>query len=415
MLDIQYIRENPQLVQDDAQKKGYTVSIKELLKLDEERRNLKTQIDELRAARNKINAEIKQAKNKPTAVQIEQTKALKADLTAIEEQFYTVQDRYDELLQAVPNTLGEDVPLGGEKDSVQIKAWGKKKDTAVDHLEYMTNRQWLDFERGAKVSGAKFYFLKGDGALLENAVYQYALNKLLAEGFELLTVPHMVTERIGYGAGFAPKSSQESNEYYVNNDLMLIGTAEAPLTGFHADEIISEADLPLKYIGYSPCYRREAGAYGKHSRGLFRVHQFNKLEMYAYTVKEDSKRMHEELLGYEEQIWQDLNIPYRVVNIAAGDLGAPAAKKYDIEYWSPADSEYRELTSCSNCTDFQARNLNIRVKRNDGTIEMIHTLNGTVVSLARTLIAIVENYQQPDGTFIVPEVLRPYMAGRDII
>lgn len=415
MLDIKFIRENPELVQDDAAKKGYDISIKNLLELDEKRRKLKAQADHIREGRNKINQEIKQAKGKPDALKIEQTKALKNDLQTVEEQFFKVQDEYSEALNAVPNTLGEDVPLGGEKDSVEIKTWGEKREKATDHLDYMVKRDWVDFERGAKVAGAKFYFLKGDGALLENAIYQFALNMLIKDGFEFMTVPHLVTERIGYGAGFAPKSSDESNEYFVGDGMMLIGTAEAPLTGYHADEIIDEADLPLKYAGYSACYRKEAGAYGKHSRGLFRVHQFNKLEMYAYTTKEDSIKMHEQILNYEEKIWQALNIPYRVVNIAAGDLGAPAAKKYDIEYWSPVDGEYRELTSCSNCTDFQARNLNIRVRRKNGDIEMVHTLNGTAVSLARSVIAVIENYQQPDGKLKVPKVLRPYLSERDTI
>ena len=415
MLDIKFIRENPDKVQGDATKKGYNVSIKGLLELDEKRRRLKTEVDAVREDRNKINQQIKQSKGAPDASLIEQSKALKNQLQEIEEKFFEAQEQYDQSIQSVPNILGDDVPLGGEEDSVEIKSWGDKKSDAVDHLDYMTKRDWVDFERGAKVAGAKFYYLKGDGALLENAIYQFALNFLTKENFQFLTVPHMVTERIGYGAGFAPKSSDESNEYFVNDDLMLIGTAEAPLTGYHADEIIDESQLPLKYVGYSPCYRREAGAYGKHSRGLFRVHQFNKLEMYAFTIKEDSAKMHEELLSYEEKIWQALNIPYRVVNIAAGDLGAPAAKKFDIEYWSPVDSAYRELTSCSNCTDFQARNLNIRVRRYNGEVEALHTLNGTAVSLARALIAIVENYQQSDGSLIVPEVLRPYLSERDTI
>ena len=415
MLDIKFIRENPDKVQGDATKKGYNVSIKGLLELDEKRRRLKTEVDAVREDRNIINQQIKQSKGAPDASLIEQSKALKNQLQEIEEKFFEAQEQYDQSIQSVPNILGDDVPLGGEEDSVEIKSWGDKKSDAVDHLDYMTKRDWVDFERGAKVAGAKFYYLKGDGALLENAIYQFALNFLTKENFQFLTVPHMVTERIGYGAGFAPKSSDESNEYFVNDDLMLIGTAEAPLTGYHADEIIDESQLPLKYVGYSPCYRREAGAYGKHSRGLFRVHQFNKLEMYAFTIKEDSAKMHEELLSYEEKIWQALNIPYRVVNIAAGDLGAPAAKKFDIEYWSPVDSAYRELTSCSNCTDFQARNLNIRVRRYNGEVEALHTLNGTAVSLARALIAIVENYQQSDGSLIVPEVLRPYLSERDTI
>lgn len=415
MLDVKFIRENPELVQSDAAKKGYDISIKDLLKQDETRRKLKTEADEIRKNRNAINEEIKQAKGKPDASLIEKTKQLKNELQLIEEEFFQAQEKFDELIQIVPNILGSDVPLGGEEDSVEIKSWGTRKENAEDHLEYMTKRGWVDFERGAKVAGAKFYYLKGNGALLENAIYQFALNMLIKEGFEFMTVPHMVTERIAYGSGFAPKSSEESNEYFVNDNLMLIGTAEAPLTGYHADEIINESELPLKYVGYSPCYRREAGAYGKHSRGLFRVHQFNKLEMYIFTTKEDSEKMHQEILSYEEKIWQALNIPYRVVNIAAGDLGAPAAKKYDIEYWSPVDNAYRELTSCSNCTDFQARNLNIRVRRKNGEVEILHTLNGTAVSLARSIIAIVENYQQPDGSLIVPEVLKPYLSERDII
>ena len=415
MLDVKFIRENPELVQSDAAKKGYDISIKDLLKQDETRRKLKTEADEIRKNRNAINEEIKQAKGKPDASLIEKTKQLKNELQLIEEEFFQAQEKFDELIQIVPNILGSDVPLGGEEDSVEIKNWGTRKENAEDHLEYMTKRGWVDFERGAKVAGAKFYYLKGNGALLENAIYQFALNMLIKEGFEFMTVPHMVTERIAYGSGFAPKSSEESNEYFVNDNLMLIGTAEAPLTGYHADEIINESELPLKYVGYSPCYRREAGAYGKHSSGLFRVHQFNKLEMYIFTTKEDSEKMHQEILSYEEKIWQALNIPYRVVNIAAGDLGAPAAKKYDIEYWSPVDNAYRELTSCSNCTDFQARNLNIRVRRKNGEVEILHTLNGTAVSLARSIIAIVENYQQPDGSLIVPEVLKPYLSERDII
>ena len=415
MLDVKFIRENPELVQSDAAKKGYDISIKDLLKQDETRRKLKTEADEIRKNRNAINEEIKQAKGKPDASLIEKTKQLKNELQLIEEDFFQAQEKFDELIQIVPNILGSDVPLGGEEDSVEIKSWGTRKENAEDHLEYMTKRGWVDFERGAKVAGAKFYYLKGNGALLENAIYQFALNMLIKEGFEFMTVPHMVTERIAYGSGFAPKSSEESNEYFVNDNLMLIGTAEAPLTGYHADEIINESELPLKYVGYSPCYRREAGAYGKHSRGLFRVHQFNKLEMYIFTTKEDSEKKHQEILSYEEKIWQALNIPYRVVNIAAGDLGAPAAKKYDIEYWSPVDNAYRELTSCSNCTDFQARNLNIRVRRKNGEVEILHTLNGTAVSLARSIIAIVENYQQPDGSLIVPEVLKPYLSERDII
>ena len=231
-----------------------------------------------------------------------------------------------------------------------------------------------------------------------------------------MTVPHMVNQRTMTGTGFAPRTSEQSDEYAIEGeDLSLIGTAEISLTGYHADEIIDEDKLPLMYAGLSPCYRKEAGAAGKHTRGLFRVHQFNKLEMYAFSLPEQSQEIHAKILAIEEEIWQELGIAYRVINIAAGDLGAPAAKKYDIEYWSPVDEAYRELTSCSNCTDFQARNLNIRVRRKDGSIEVLHTLNGTAVSLARSLVVILENYQNEDGTLTVPEVLRPYMTDRTVL
>ncbi len=231
-----------------------------------------------------------------------------------------------------------------------------------------------------------------------------------------MTVPHMVNSRVATGAGFASKGSDEGNEYFIEDeDLTLIGTAEAPLTGYHADEILDEKSVPLLYAGYSPCYRREAGTYGKHTRGLFRVHQFNKLEMYAFTLPEQSVEMHEKLRGYEEELWQSLQIPYHIINIASGDLGAPAAKKYDLEYWSKVDGVYRELTSCSNCTDFQARNLNIRIRKNDGTVVFAHTLNGTAISMARSLIAIIEHYQTDDGRIRVPEVLIKYMGGKELL
>ena len=218
------------------------------------------------------------------------------------------------------------------------------------------------------------------------------------------------------GSGFAPRTSEQSDEYYIEGeDLSLIATAEMPLTGYHADEILDEADLPLFYTALSPSFRKEAGTYGKFNRGLFRVHQFNKLEMYAFSLPEQSAEIHEKILAIEEEIWQAIGIPYHVINIATGDLGAPASKKYDLEYWSPVDEMYRELTSASNCTDFQARNLNIRVRRTDGRVETVHTLNGTAVSLARSLVAILEHYQNSDGTLKVPDVLQKYMSDKSSI
>jgi seryl-tRNA synthetase len=413
MLDIRFIRENAELVQDHAQKKGYSVDIAALLARDEARRTVQQQADTLRERRNELS---KKLQGQPDQSVIDEVRGLKEQLAELEAAYAQEDTAFQQLMAGVPNTLQADVPVGGEEDSVEIKRWGEQTSGAIDHLDFAVKRDWVDFERGAKVAGAKFYFLKNELAQLEMAITQYALDVVMKKGFNFLTVPHMVNTRTAAGAGFAPRGDLESNEYFIEGeDLALIGTAEAPLTGYHADEIIDEAKLPLLYVGYSPSYRKEAGTYGKHTRGLFRVHQFNKLEMYAFTTPEQSAQVHEQILAIEEEIWQALGIPYHVINIASGDLGAPASKKYDIEYWSPVDQTYRELTSCSNCTDFQARNLNIRVRGGDGQVRMLHTLNGTAVSLARSLVAIIEHYQNDDGTLRVPDVLQPYLGGRTIL
>ena len=412
MLDIRFIRDNADAVQAAADHKGYEVSIAQLLQVDDQRRQLQQQVDALRQRRNTLSAQLKGGQ--PDAQLIDQGKQLKTELAGHEDRLRLVEAQYNQLLQAVPNITLPDVPLGGEADSVEVKRWGEQTTGALDHLDFALKRDWVDFERGAKVAGAKFYYLKGDLALLENAITQFALHFLIERGFTYMTVPNVVNSRTSAGAGFAPKGTASDDQYFVEGeDLTLIGTAEMPLTGYHADEILDEGALPLFYAGYSPCYRKEAGTYGKHTRGLFRVHQFNKLEMYAFCTPEQSAQTHQKILALEEELWQAIGVPYHVVNIAAGDLGAPAAKKYDIEYWSPVDQTYRELTSCSNCTDFQARNLNIRVRRADGRIEVLHTLNGTAVSLARALVVILENFQNADGTLRIPAVLQPYMAGRE--
>lgn len=412
MLDLRFIRENAVAVAENARAKGYTINIDELLRLDSSKREVQTRVEELREKRNETASQMKGSR--PSDEVVAQGRQIKEQLGGLEAELKTVDDELRSLLETVPNMIQPEVPIGGENDSAEVKAWGEKSSGAVDHLDFAVKRDWVDFERGAKVAGAKFYFLKGDLALLENAITRYAIDLLTNKGFTYLTVPHMVNTRTARGAGFAPRGDKESNEYFIEDeDLTMIGTAEAPLTGYHADEIINEEKLPLFYAGYSPSYRKEAGTYGKHARGLFRVHQFNKLEMYAFTTPEQSKEVHEKLLSIEEEIWQSLRVPYHIINIASGDLGAPAAKKYDLEYWSPVDGIYRELTSCSNCTDFQARNLNIRVRRKNGRVEFVHTLNGTAVSLARSLVAVIEHHQTADGKLRVPEVLRPYLGGRE--
>lgn len=422
MLDIKFIRENAQRVKDDSLKKGYkNADVDGVLALDDARKSLNQQIDELRTRRNQIAALMKSAGGKPAPELIEEGKKLKDSIAELEEKLRPLEVDLAEKLAGIPNILQPDVPIGEEGEDEVIRVWGENlavskfgetKTGAQDHLDFAVKKDWVDFERGAKVAGAKFYFLKNDLALLENAIYQYALNKLISKNFKFMTVPHMVNGKVATGTGFAPRSSEQSDEYFLEGeDLSLIATAEMSLTGYHANEILEEKDLPLFYAGYSPCYRKEAGASGKHTRGLFRVHQFNKLEMYAYTLPEQSVEAHNQILAIEEEIYQELGIPYRVINIASGDLGAPASKKFDIEYWSPVDGKYREITSCSNCTDYQARNLNIRVRRENGSLEVVHTLNGTAVSLARCLVAVIENFQKGEN-LEVPAVLQPFMGGR---
>ena len=424
MLDIKFIRENLEQVKRDTANKGYNTDVDAVLALDDKRKTLNQQIDELRTRRNQIASSMKTSGGKPSQELIDEGKKIKEQLTELENDFRKIDEELTAGLNSIPNILQPDVPIGEEGEDEVVKEWGaeiavakfgESKTGAGDHLDFATKKDWVDFERGAKVAGAKFYFLKGDLALLENAIYQYALNKLISKNFKFMTVPHMVNGNVATGTGFAPRSSEQSDEYFIENeDLSLIATAEMSLTGYHANEILNEKDLPIFYAGYSPCYRKEAGTYGKHTRGLFRVHQFNKLEMYAYTLPEQSVEAHERILGVEEEIYQELGIPYRVINIASGDLGAPASKKYDIEYWSPVDGKYREITSCSNCTDYQARNLNIRVRRDSGELQVVHTLNGTAVSLARCLVAILENFQDGED-LLIPEVLKPFMGGRDRI
>ncbi len=410
MLDINFIRKNQQLVEKSTREKGYSVDIIELLKLDDQRKLLQQEIDDLRRSRNEIAAQMKGGKPNPEL--ITKGKEVKEQLAQVEPSLSLLEQQIADLIKLVPNIIFDDVPLGGEECSKEVAAWGEKKSSGVDHLDYAISRGWVDFERGAKVAGAKFYYLKDELALLENALLQYGLKKVLEHDFHFMTVPDMVSSKVLEGCGFNPRTSEQSDEYYIEGeDLAMIATAEMPITGYHMDEIIDEKDLPLCYAGYSACFRKEAGTYGKHTRGLFRVHQFNKLEMYVFCLPENSKEMHEKIRSIEEEIWQELGIPYHVINVAAGDLGAPAAKKYDIEYWSAVDQKYREITSCSNCTDFQARSLNIRVRRKDGSVEVLHTLNGTAIPLARTLVLMIENFATEGGKLQVPEVLQPYLGG----
>lgn len=414
MLDIKFIRENSEQVAEKAKQKGFDVDIQKLLSLDEQRRTGMAEVENLRSKRNEISTAAQGGPPGPGV--IAKGKQIKEQLTQREKALEPVETEYQKILADVPNVFPDDTPLGGEEANREEKKWGDitpKDFEAVDHVTWAEQRGLLDFERGAKVAGNKFYFVSGSLVNLEMALIQLGMKFVADKGFTPMLVPHLVNSRIIDGAGFTARTKEEQQIYKLTDeDLNLIATAEIPLTGYHADEILTDADLPKLYAGYSPAYRKEAGAYGKHSKGLYRVHQFNKLELYVFCKPEDSEQWHQKLLTLEEELCQKLEIPYRVVRIAAGDLGAAACKKYDVEYWSPVDKAYRELMSCSNVTDYQARRLNIRYKDTHQGTNYVHTLNATAVPMSRMPIAIIENFQDKEGAVSLPAALHPYMNGR---
>jgi seryl-tRNA synthetase len=406
MIDLKDLRANPKAYKDSAHKRGITVDIDQILKLDEARLKLLPDVEQLRG---KLKLE-----GRPSQQQLKEMREYKADLEKLEAKLKVAETKLDEQLWRVPNLLATSTPDGGEEANRQERTWGVagQPDFEVkDHLTLATERGWLDFERGAKVAGHKFYYMMGSLVKLELAITRLVMDLLEEGGFTPMLVPNMVSERISAGTGYMPRGDEQQIYKIEGADLNLIATAEIPLAGFHADEIIDRAILPIAYAGLSPAYRMEGGAYGKYSRGLYRVHQLNKIEMFIFCAPEDSEQWHSRLVELEEEICQQLEIPYRVVRIAAGDLGAAAYKKFDIEYWSPAEQMYRELMSCSNCTDFQARRLNIKTRNAAGKTEYVHTLNGTGVAFSRTPIAILENHQQVDGSVKLPKVLHNYYGG----
>ncbi len=413
MLDIQFIRDNPDLVEQKSKQKGYEVNVSGLMELDERRRDLQKQAEEIRAQRNELSSQSKSGQ--PSQEDLDKGRDLKDKLSELEKNLNPLLDEYKNALASIPNIFPDDTPLGGEEANREEKKWGDASDKGfalVDHLTWGEQRGLIDFERGAKVAGNKFYYLKGTLVELELAVFQFGLQLAQKHGFTPMFVPHMVNTKTLEGAGFSARGEEKQIYKIEDEDLNLIATAEIPLTGFHADEILAEKDLPILYAGLSPAYRAEGGAYGKFNKGLFRTHQFNKLELYVFCKPEDSEQWQQKMVAAEEEICQALEIPYRIVRVAAGDLGAPAYKKYDIEYWSPLDGKYRELTSCSNVTDYQSRNLNIRFKSADGKSQYVHTLNGTAAAMSRVPIALIENLQNQDGSVNIPKVLQPFMGGK---
>ncbi len=414
MLDINFIRENPQKVKKGIFSKGFSSDlVDKVLELDEKRRKLLKEVEELRAERNEVSKG-----GKPPSAEASRGREIKKALSGIEPKLKEAEGLYDEAIQAVPNLPLDNVPQGkGEEDNKEIRKWGEPRKfdfKPKDHLELGTSLGILDFETGAKVVGNKFYFLYGDGARLELALVQYVFDLLSKEGFLPVITPDLAKSRYYLGTGYMPKGEEAQTYKIEGEDLGLIATAEVTLAGKHADETIPEDKLPIKYIGYSHCFRQEGGSYGKYSKGLYRVHEFTKTEMFIYCKAEDSNKLHEYVLEMEEKIYQDLGLPYRVLEMCTGDLGAMAARKFDIEAWMPERNGYGEVTSTSNCTDYQARNLNIKYRAKDGTNKFVHMINGSAIASSRTPLAIMENYQNEDGSITIPKVLQKWMGKEKI-
>ncbi len=417
MLDVALLRSERDRLAAALQKRGLDVDLDALAALDERRRQVRASAEQMRADQRSAGKEIATLEGEAKQAAIARTQELADAYKSALAEADALDAEFDARWVPLPNLVHEAVPTGGgEEDNLEILRWGEPPDfgfEARDHQDLGEALGIIDKERGAKVSGSRFHYLKGKAALLEFALMRWAMDELVGEGFTPVVPPVLVREEALFGTGFFPEAREQV--YAVPEDeLFLAGTAEVPLAAMHSDEILDGADLPMRYVGFSPCFRREAGTYGKDTRGIFRVHQFDKVEMFSFCHPDRSWEEHEYLFGLEQRLVQALGLPYRVVDVCTGDLGASAARKYDIEGWVPGQGAYRELTSCSNTTDYQARRLRIRFKDEDGTNRVVHTLNGTAVTSSRTLLMILEVYQQADGSVAVPEVLRPY-TGFDLI
>ncbi len=421
MLDIKLIIENREKIKEIIHKRGVNADLDNLLETYATRKAHMSNLENLRAESNQIAKTIPKLQDLEKQDLVTKGRALNNEISILEEELRKIDELYHELMLTIPNLLAEDTPLGeSDAENVVLRTHLVPREfdfVPKDHVELGKTLDLIDFDSGTKVTGAKFYFLKNEAVLLELALKLFAMKTAAELGYTTLITPDLAKKSIMVGTGFSPRGD-ESNIYNLEDlDLSLIATAEITVGGIHADEIVDEHKLPLKYVAESHCFRREAGAGGRESKGLYRVHQFSKIELFQITKPEDSEAALEEILKIEETIYQKLQLPYRVVRICAGDLGAAAFKKYDIEVWMPgreSDEKYGEVTSASNCTDFQSRRLNIRYKDKESKRVYPYTLNGTAIALSRTLMAILENYQQKDGSVIIPEVLRPYI-GKDII
>jgi seryl-tRNA synthetase len=417
VIDLTVLRDDPDRVRASQRARGADVAaVDRLVAADQRRRQVVAAADSMRGEQKALGKQIGRARGPERDELLGKAQQLSADVKAAEAEQAGAEEEMAAAHRAVPNLIVDGVPAGGEDDYVVLKHVGEPAElgfTPRDHLELGTALGLLDTERGAKVSGARFYFLTGVGALLQLGLLQLAAAQATASGFTLMIPPVLVRPEIMDGTGFLGEHAAEV--YRLRDDeLYLVGTSEVPLAGYHADEILDLSGGPRRYAGWSTCFRREAGSYGKDTRGIIRVHQFDKVEMFVYTRPEDAVAEHERLLGWEEQMLAAIEVPYRVIDVAAGDLGASAARKFDCEAWLPTQRTYRELTSTSNCTTYQARRLGIRYRDADGRPQVAATLNGTLAT-TRWIVAILENHQQPDGSVRVPEALRPALGGLELI
>lgn len=409
MLDARFVRENPDKVKQNTRERNMDeLVVDKWLTTDERRRKLLTQIESIRQAKKSGGKDVSDEERQKII-------QLKSELQSLESELATTNESWTDLLSQIPNIHSEDVPIGKTEDE-NVATYHHKEPTKFDfkvknHADLSVERGLIDFERGSKVAGSQFYYLQGDMVLLEMALMQFVLDVAVNRGYSPLHTPDMARSRFYQGTGYNPRGDEAQTYEIDGEDLGLIATSEVTTAGYHADEVLDLAQ-PIKYISLSHCFRKEAGSYGKYSKGLYRVHQFTKLELFAFCEEDVSAALHDEILSIEQEIMEKLDIPYRILNICSGDLGAMAIKKYDIEAWMPGREDYGEVTSASNCGDYQARNLNIRY-RDSKTKEMkyAHMLNGTAAALSRVLIAIIENYQQEDGSILVPEALQKFMIG----
>ncbi|GGO49304.1 serine--tRNA ligase [Streptomyces daqingensis] len=420
MIDLRLLREDPDRVRASQRARGEDVGlVDELLSADERRRSSSVRFDSLRSEQKQLGKLIPKAQGDEKAELLAKAGELSAAVKAADAEQHEAAEETQRLLRGLGNLVHPDVPVGGEEDFTVRETIGEPRDFAAegfepkDHLELGQLLGAIDVERGAKVSGARFYYLTGVGALLELALVNAAIAQATEAGFTPMLTPALVKPQAMEGTGFLGQAAQDV--YQLEKDeLYLVGTSEVALAGYHMDEIIDASQLPLRYAAFSPCFRREAGSYGKDTRGIFRVHQFDKVEMFSYVTPEDSEAEHLRLLEWEKQWLTALGLPFQVIDVATGDLGSSAARKYDCEAWIPTQGKYRELTSTSDCTEFQARRLSIRM-RDGKQVRPLATLNGTLCAVPRTIIALLENHQQADGSVRVPALLQPYLGGREIL